>query len=125
MSEMTFNATSGTGASYPATDISLNIKTVFLASCLLSTGIAFIPAANLNDADKDNDSIQGLFQILGNKIDSSRSVTDISSSQSDEDITNELTAELSNFYQTLAARQEPLGKDFEKVLYQNIEELYI
>ena len=33
--------------------------------------------------------------------------------------------ELCGFYKELAEKQEPLGEEFEKVLYENIEELYI
>lgn len=33
--------------------------------------------------------------------------------------------QLCEFYKELAEKQEPLGEDFEKVLYDNLDDLYI
>lgn len=41
-------------------------------------------------------------------------------SQPDFDFEGSMT----NFYASLLARQEPLGADFEKVLYENLWDLY-
>ena len=38
---------------------------------------------------------------------------------------SDFDAAISHFYAELSARQEPLGKEFEKVLYDNLWELYV
>jgi hypothetical protein len=39
-------------------------------------------------------------------------------------VIDEFAAELAKIYADLLARQEPLGKEFEDVLFDNLEDLY-
>lgn len=125
MSDMKYNTTSGTGGSYAASDTNLIFKNAFFASCLLSTSVNFMPAFNGGDLSVEPDSGIGTYFILDNKIDSSRSLIDMSQYQNQEATSDELVAEFASFYHSLSNRQEPLGADFESVLYENIEDLYV
>lgn len=102
----------------PSTNSSSAVCVPTLGATFLLTGMLLASIPSENSTPKRNDRyaapLNGTYSPLQNAF------TGEYAKQSDLDF----EGSVANFYATLLGQQEPLGAEFEKILYDNLWELY-
>jgi hypothetical protein len=103
----------------PSTNSSGTVYAPPLAGLLLLTGLLLAPIPNESTAPHGNirdavPQLNGTFSQLQNAF------TGAYTSRTDVDI----EGTIAEFYATLVGQQEPLGAEFDKILYDNLWDLY-